>query len=122
AECKHRARCEAAAPPADGLEELPGARHVDAVALFEVGLRLAGNDGGEVEDDVRTARHQLVSFACGREVGGHGFRSLVRGGRYDVVEGKLAPATVLNETLGKLAADHARRADDESALYQFGSQ
>ena len=46
------ARAVAVADLADRLEQVARAVEVDAVALLEVGLRLARDDRGEVEDDV----------------------------------------------------------------------
>ena len=43
----------------NAVEQQPRSVEVDAVALLEIGLRLAGDDGGEVEDDVGPARRPV---------------------------------------------------------------
>ena len=37
---------------ADGFEQRAAAVEVDAIAFFEISLRLAGDDAGEVKDQV----------------------------------------------------------------------
>ena len=54
---------------ADLLEQRPHAVQVDAVALFEVVLGLAGYHGRKVKDEVGPVRHQTRNGGAGREVG-----------------------------------------------------
>ena len=54
---------------ADGVEQGPRSVEVDAVALLEIGLRFARDDGGEVEDDVGTGRHELTRHTMSRQIG-----------------------------------------------------
>ena len=61
-------RLVAAAHLADGLEQVARAVEVDAVALLEIGFRLARDDGGEMEDHVGLERHQLFGLAGHRKV------------------------------------------------------
>ena len=50
-------------------KQSPRAVEVDAVALLEIGLRLARDDGREVEDHVGAARYQTVSDPRLRQIG-----------------------------------------------------
>ena len=36
----------------DGFKQMPRAVQIDAVALVKIRLRLAGDDGGEMEDEI----------------------------------------------------------------------
>ena len=107
---------------ADRVEERARAVEVDAVALVEIRLGLAGDDGGEVEDDVRAGRDGARRLAgkgeigrarieLAREAGG-------RIGRHDIEQGECrdraaAEHAFRGEAGGELAADHAGRADDQ---------
>ena len=66
---EHEPRHVPVADRADRLEQQADAVQVDAVALLEVGLRIARRDGGEMEDDVGPARDELVGHARLRDVG-----------------------------------------------------
>ena len=67
-ELRHVGRLHPLLP--DRLEQEARAVEVDAVALVEVGLGLAGNDRGEMEDQVRPLGDQRGRRAGRREVGG----------------------------------------------------
>src|SRR5439155_4445260 len=49
---EHHARLVTGAHFADRIEQRSSAIEVDAVALVEIGLRLAGYDGGEMKDEI----------------------------------------------------------------------
>ena len=55
---------------ADRLQHAARAVHVDAVALVEILLGLARDDGRQVEDHVGPVGEQLVRLARGRQVAG----------------------------------------------------
>ena len=55
---------------ADRLQQRARAVHVDAVALVELLLGLARDDGGEMEDHVGPVGDQLVGLARRRQVAG----------------------------------------------------
>jgi len=122
---EHHPRPITVADFADGVEQMPRAVEVDAVALVEVGLGLAGNDGGEVKDEIGPRRHQLFRLARRGEVRGHRFYAEGRASRYrardHVVQRQLSQRLAL-QLLGQLAADHAGRADDQDSLHQPRSQ
>src|SRR5207253_4488456 len=65
---EHHARLIAAADGAYRLEEPPRAVEVDAVALVEIRLCLAGDDGGEVKDELRPGGEQLFRLAECRKI------------------------------------------------------
>src|SRR5215211_6265602 len=54
---------------ADGIEQKPGTVEIDPVALVEIGLGLAGNDGGKVEDDIGTTCNELLRLSRNGEIG-----------------------------------------------------
>src|SRR5262245_31489962 len=112
--CEYHAWLVAAALLANRLEQPMRALEVDAVALVEVGLGLAGDDSGEVEDGAGTGGDQLLGLARRGKVGD----DAARAGGDDVVQDQFV---LTAEPLAQLAADHARRAGDER-LHQFGSQ
>ena len=113
----------AAARRADRFEQIVKTDQVDAVALLEIGLGLAGDHRGEMEDHIRTTGHQLAARILARDVIRIGVgraaepRRHLR--RHHVDQGELVdrlavqPA-VRHETLGELAPDHAGGAGDEN--------
>lgn len=107
----------------DRFQQIAHAVEIDAVALVEIALGLAGDDRGKVEDQVRTEcgeflRHSRVARILdadrrpAREIGRQG------GGR-DIGEGEfanfLAGATSLaRQTFRQFPADHAGRPRDQN--------
>jgi hypothetical protein len=120
---EHHAGPVAVADGPDGLEQGAGAVQVDAVALVEIGLGLARDDGGEVEDDVRPLRDEPLRLARPRQVGRPNLdreRRSGRGLRGDHVgerragDGAVAEGAVPRQALHELAADHAGGAENEN--------
>ena len=117
------ARLVAVADLPDRLEQVARAVEVDAIALLEVGLGLAGDDRREVEDDVGPARDEALGDARRRQVRGFGrdregravgLRRRNHVDQRDLVDGLAAERLVLDEPVGELDADHAGGADDEN--------
>ena len=115
-------RFVAAANRADGVDQEPRAVEIDAIALIELRLGLAGHDRGEVEDRVRPVHQQRRGGGGIGEVGGDEAdrqRRAGRLGRRDHVlqrhAGDLTAAemAVLHKPFSQLAADHAGGAEDE---------
>src|SRR5690606_26412322 len=106
---------------ANGFEEVPHAIEIDPVALLEVGLSLAGNNGGKVEDEIGAAPQQLPgnlgpghvdAKAPDRNIG------LRHRCRHDIGEDDLGNIAMPErarsyERLGQLASNHAGGANDE---------
>src|SRR5438876_657840 len=114
------------ADSADRLEELARAVQIDAVALLEIRLSLARDDGSEMENDARALGHELVRLALQRQIRGHRAHLERRAGRGlrrdDVVQGRVrdptcAQRTALRQLLKELAADHAGRADHQDPIH-----
>ena len=120
------ARLVAGADSADRLEELARAVQIDAVALLEIRLGLARDDGREMKNDARALGHELVRLALQRQIRGHRAHLERRAGRGlrrdDVVQRRVrdpacAQRTALRQLLKELAADHAGRADHEDPIH-----
>ena len=119
---ENQLRVIAATRLADRFQQRARAVEIDPVALVEIGFRLAGDDGGEVEDHVRAAGdHRLGLSRRGQirrdrlDLSGESRR---RGGLDDVDQHELCDRfpverLVANEPLGELATDHPGRADDQ---------
>ena len=66
---------------ADGVEQQPRPVQVGAVTLLKIGLCLAGDDGGQMEDDVGQAGEQLSGDAALGEIGNGALDLEARSGR-----------------------------------------
>ena len=103
----------------DRLQQVTRAVEIDPVTLVEVGLRLAGDDRGQVEDHLRPASHHSVARPRSRQVE-HGAveharptlrrRRLHHVEQAEPVQADPAEVAVGNEPIGQLAADHPGRA------------
>ena len=69
---EHHARLVAAADQPDGVEQHPRAVEIDAIALVEIELGLAGDDGREMEDHIGAVGDQLFRKSRHREIAGDG--------------------------------------------------
>ncbi len=104
---------------------------IDAVALLEIGFRLARYHAGEMEDHIRPLRDRLFRCARRGEIGGPGLHVIGKAGgprrrdnvdQCQFVDRLVAERPVDDQPLGQLAADHAGRAGDEdmhSGLRRF---
>ena len=110
--------------PANGLEQEPRPVEVDAIALLEIRLRLPRDDCGKVEDDVGATRHHVVGDPGLGDVGDDRLdRKRCIGAarlRHNVHErhardGSACHDAVAHQPLGELAAEHARRTDNQDA-------
>ena len=68
---EHQPRLVAVAGVADRLDQMARAVEIDPIALVELGLRLAGDDGREMEDHVRPVGEQAGGGARIGKVGGN---------------------------------------------------
>ena len=112
--CEHHARA-IAFNGADRLEQRARRVEIDAVALVEIGLGFARDDGREVEDHVGLFRDQLVHSAAFAEIARQAFGRDVRAGGFgrrndidkrqsgEFFSGK---RTVQDDAIGQFAADH----------------
>ncbi len=76
------------------LEELARAVEIDAIALLEIALGLARDDGGEVQDQRRALLHQSFGDTRGRDIIGARFHlegRLWGRGRDHIRSGSFAP-------------------------------
>ena len=114
-------RLVAVAGLADRLEQQPGAIEIDAVALVEIGFRLAGDDGREVEDEIGPVLHERGGGPRPGEIAGDG-GDRCRGARLlrhdDIGEHQLVQIVAADAAIGEepgrqLASDHAGGADDQ---------
>ena len=108
---------------ADGLEQLPGAVAIDAVAEIEILFRFTRHNRRQMEDHIGMACHQLFGFAGQRVIRGDrgageraiggcgGFHHIMQSGFADGLAVDLA---MLGQTFGQLAANHACRADNKN--------
>src|SRR5258708_29744780 len=69
---EYHARLVATAGKPDRIEQHPRAVEIDAIALVEIELGLAGDDRGQMENHIGPACEQLFREACYREITGHG--------------------------------------------------
>ena len=69
---EHHPRLVAAAGQPYRIEQHPGAVEIDAIALVEIKLGLAGDDRRQMKNHVGTIRHQLFGGAGYGEVAGYG--------------------------------------------------
>ena len=69
---EHEFRLVAVADCADRFQQRAGAVEIDAVALLEIGFRLARDHAGEMEDHVRPFRDRFFRDARRGEIGGRG--------------------------------------------------
>ena len=113
----------AVADLADRVEQVARAVEIDPVALVEIGLRLAGYDRSEVEDQVGAIGDKLLRLARRGEIRNPRLDLERRAGRdlrrHDVVQrqlfdGGLAEAPVAGEPFGEFAADHSAAAENEN--------
>ena len=111
---------------ADRVEQEAGAVEIDAVAFVEVGLGLAGDDGGEVEDEVGAVLDGLGGCAGRRQVEGGTVEFAGEaggcGGLDDVDQGQAVGRPVAHQAFGQLAADHAGGADDQDVRHWLPSR
>ena len=119
---EHDFRLVAIADGADRFEQRARAVEIDAIALLEIGFRLARYHAGEMKDHVRLLRHRFFRSARRGEIGGPGLDVIGKAGRpcrRDDVDQRqffdrlVAERAVDDEPLGQLAADHAGRAGDK---------
>ena len=108
---------------ADGVDQVARAVEIDAIALVELGFRLARHDRGEMEDHLRPVRDERRGRTGVRKIGGHDLdrdRCVGRLCRFDHVLQRHAGDLVLAETpvaqkpVGQFAADHAGRPEDQN--------
>ena len=101
---------------AHGLEDLAGAVEIDPVALLEIRLGFAGDDGRQMEDDIGARGDGASGTAGGRDIGRldrHLALEARRPRRFDHIHQRqardrlLAQPPILAEAFGQLAADHA---------------
>jgi hypothetical protein len=99
----------------DRLQQVTGTVEIDPVTLVEVGLRLAGDNRGKVEDHLRPVSHHSVARRWFRQVEHDAVeraRPALRRRRLHYVEqaesvqADPAEVAVDNEPIGQLAADH----------------
>ena len=107
---------------ADRVEEVPRAVQVDRIALVEIRLGLARDDGGEVEDHVRPVRHHAGTRSRLRQIGrqrrDRATETLGPFRRDQIGQRQLrdlasAQAAVPCQTRGQFAAQHPCRARDQ---------
>ena len=100
----------------DRVEQQPHAIQVGAVALVKIGLRLAGNNGSQMEDDVGQAREQFLPDARLGQIDDGVLNLEARGGRRrgldDIREANVRDAlaregAIACEALDELATEHA---------------
>ena len=95
---------------------------IDPVALLEIGLRFARNDGRQMEYEIGARGDERLCRAGGGQIGGNGLDSAVMGHwfRLDHVGqrefGNLFSANMarLDEAGGELAADHPCGSDNQN--------
>src|SRR5207247_1677533 len=107
---------------ADRVEQQPHAVEIDAVAPLEIGLRLAGENGRQVEDDLGTARDEGGGHPGLGEVGADGLdlearpdrpRRLYQVGEHGVRDPRAPEQPVARDPLQELPTDHPRRTGDQ---------
>ena len=103
---------------------MPCPVEVHAVSLLEIGLRLAGQNGCEMEDHVGPAGYEIGGHPVLRQVGqAHRYvevRMEVEVRLHDIDERELrdrlaAEAALACEERGQLSSEHACAADDQDA-------
>ena len=94
---------------------------IDAIALFEIGLGLARDNGGQMIDDVRPRRQQPSRSTRHREIDRGaigGAEETMRGLRRDdirqrqMTDGRARQTAIRGDPLGELAAEHPGRPQD----------
>ena len=120
---EHQARLVAAADQANGIDQHPRAVEIDAVALVEIELGLAGDDGGEMEDHVGPVGDQLLRGArdgeitrvhLDRKAGFSGVAGATTSCSVMLRDVGLAEPAVFQQPLDQFAADHAGRAQNQN--------